>query len=145
MTASQDKILEKWGAILDGQIKALELDHQNHWAPISASYTCGVDPCYKGEDFSSLFPIVMRVNAQTIGLDLVNVQPLGGLSNEELERIKGEVIQENRDRAIDSVLDDQEFKPMKVEEHPDYNIGAPKGQSFYLDYKYNSGTASNEI
>lgn len=37
------------------------------------------------------------------------------------EKIKNEVIQENRDRAIDSLLEDKEYLPMKVEDHPDYN------------------------
>lgn len=37
------------------------------------------------------------------------------------EKIKNEVIQENRDRAIDSLLEDKEYQPMRIEDHPDYN------------------------
>jgi hypothetical protein len=140
MTASIDKekIFEKWKSILDPNIGQLD-----HWAPIQSDYVLGIDPALgtSSSEFPSLFPIVRRVAAKTIGLDLVNVQPISGNSREELERIKGEVTQENRDRAIDSLLEGGEFTPMKVEEHPDYNSG-PKGQLFYLDYKYNSGTFS---
>jgi hypothetical protein len=32
----------------------------------------------------------------------------------------GEVSQENRDRAINSILEDKEFNPMRIDEHPDY-------------------------
>jgi len=37
-----------------------------------------------------------------------------------IEKIKNEVIQENRDRSIDSILEGKEYQPMKVEDHPDY-------------------------
>lgn len=141
MTASYNK----WASILD---------LQTYETPITGSYTGSIDPfiegldsssvnVFKNNEFPSLLPISMKVAAQTIGLNLVNVQPLGGNSKEELERIKGEVTQENRDRSIDSLLEDKEFKPMKVEEHPDYNKG-PKMDLLYLDFKY-GGTSSNDI
>jgi hypothetical protein len=41
------------------------------------------------------------------------------------ERIKNEVLLENRDRAIDSILDNKEYIPMKIEEHPDYDSFVP--------------------
>ena len=40
--------------------------------------------------------------------------------SEEYERVLGEVVQENRDRAINSILEDKEFNPMRIDEHPDY-------------------------
>jgi hypothetical protein len=139
MTASiSENTIEKWKSILDpnGQL--------DHWAPISGSYACSIDPSIgTSSSFPSLLPLSMRIDSQTIGLNLVNVQPISGNSKEELERIKGEVMQENRDRAIDSVLDNKDFNPMKIEEHPDYNTG-PKGQLFYMDFKY-GGTSSNDI
>ncbi len=89
----------------------------------------------------SFFPISIKVAAQTIDLNLVSVSPMGGNSIDELERIKNEIIQENRDRKIDSLVDNKEFEEMKIEEHPDYNTG-PKPKLFYMDYVY-GGTPSN--
>ncbi len=87
-------------------------------------------------EFPSLLPIAIRVASQTVGSDLVSVSPLSsGLSDEELNRIKNEVIQENRDRKIDSVVNDEVFNEMKVEEHPDYKK-FPGGSLMYLDYHY---------
>ena len=56
-------------------------------------------------DFGShqnLLPIAMKVAAQTIGKDLVSVQPLQnpGISNEKLDEIMREVNRENRERKI---------------------------------------------
>jgi len=132
MTASYDKLLEKWAPILE---------QQNKWDPMVGSNSniyIGIDPAHN--DFPSLLPIAIKVAAHSIGTNLVNVKPLGGNSTEELERIKGEITQENRDRAINSILEDKDFKPMQIEEHPDYR-GYPKGQLFYMDYKY-GGTSS---
>lgn len=36
------------------------------------------------------------------------------------DRVVGEVNQENRDRALNSILNGGEYIPMKIEEHPDY-------------------------
>jgi hypothetical protein len=84
-----------------------------------------------------ILPLAMKIAARTIGNDLVTVQPLsspGGMSEKELERIKSEIKQKNRDNKIESLLEDKEFKEVKVEEHPDFNTS---GLLFYLDYKYN--------
>lgn len=89
------------------------------------------------DDTSSEFPIlpiVMRSAARTIGLDLVSVQPMDYTSEKELERIKNEVKQENRDRKVDSLIEGKEFEEMKVEEHSDYK--GPTGKLFYLEYQY---------
>lgn len=85
---------------------------------------------------SSLLPIAISVASQTVGSDLVSVSPLSiGLSDEELNRIKNEVIQENRDRKIDSVVNDEIFDEVKVEDHPDYKK-LPGGSLMYLDYRH---------
>lgn len=88
----------------------------------------------------SLLPIAMKVAAQTIGKDLIGVQPLPnpGISNEKLDEIKREVKRENRERKIDSIVDGEEFNEMKLEDHPEFS---PISNLFYLDYQY--GTQSN--
>lgn len=41
------------------------------------------------------------------------------------DRVISEVLQENRDRAISSILNNIEYTPMKIEDHPDY-LGTKK-------------------
>jgi hypothetical protein len=92
-------------------------------------------------EFPSILPMVKKLAAQTIGLDLVPVQPIGMNSEEELERIKNEVKKENRDRKIDSITENSDFKEMKIEEHPEFKSG-PKMDLLYLDFKYGSTSSS---
>lgn len=90
----------------------------------------------ENENENFLLPIVKNVFAKTISNDLIPVQPMGSMNSEELDRIKKEVKQENRDRKIESLIDDKEFNEMKVEDHPDYKDDTPKGTLYYLDFKY---------
>ena len=86
----------------------------------------------------NIFPMVKRIVAQTIGQDLVSVVPIGG-NGVILEEIKKEISQINRDRKIESLINDAEFKEMNISEHPDYEKaikGSPKPSLFYLDFKY---------
>ena len=90
----------------------------------------------------SLFPVAMKIVSQTIGQDLVSVQPMNGpsgMSKEEKERIESEIKQNNRDGKIDSLIEETEYKEEKLEQHPDYKHGGG-GQLFYMDYTYNSPT-----
>ena len=98
------------------------------------------------EDFPTLLPMAMKVSAQTIGTDLVSVAPIGGgNSGTEMESIRQDIKIENRDRKIESIVEDKEFEEMKVEDHPDYiKPKGPLGQLFYLDFQY-GGTESNTI
>ena len=91
-------------------------------------------------DYGSLLPIAMRVAAQTIGQDLVSVQPMGGgNSGDEMKKIKQEVKIENRDRKIDALVEGKEFNEMKPEDHPDYKeYNGPSAKLFYMDYVYGS-------
>jgi hypothetical protein len=60
-----------------------------------------------------MFPIVMNISARTIAMDLIPVTPMsepGYNSDEELEKIKGEVKSINRDNKIDSILHDGNIK-----------------------------------
>ena len=93
------------------------------------------------------FPIAIRVAAQTVGHDLVSVVPIGGGATlEEINNIKNRLKSENRDGKLDSVLEDKEFNEKKLEEDQEYrdlmDKGTPKGNLFYMDYKYGS-TESN--
>lgn len=95
-------------------------------------------------DKNVLLPIARRVVAQTIGLDLVSVSPMGGgNTSEEIKKIREDIKSENRDRKINSVIEDKDFEEMKTEDHPDYiKPKGPSGQLFYMDYIYGS-TNSN--
>ena len=84
-------------------------------------------------NFPSMMPMAMKVAAHTVGLDLVSVSPLPDPSKNENDRIKKEVIAENRDRKIDSLTDNKEYQEMKMEDHPDYK-GTYGG--YYIDFKY---------
>ena len=130
MTQSNKKIIsDKWrdSGILSGiDTKSIDEVYSHN------------SPDLKDSDLKdfSLLPIAIRVASQTVGLDLVSVNPLStGLSDDELNKIKNEVIQENRDRKINSVVNDEAFDEMKVEEHPDYKK-YPGGSLMYLDYHY---------
>ena len=88
----------------------------------------------------SLFPVAMKIAVQTIGQDLVSVQPMtgpGGMSKEEKERIEAEIKQKNRDGKIDSLIEGTEYKEERLEGHPDYKPGSG-GQLFYMDYTYST-------
>lgn len=89
---------------------------------------------------SILFPLAKQIIASTIGQNLVNVQPIDGMDIETRKRITAEVKAENRERKIDSILEEKPFKEMKIEEHPDYK-GGFSADMLYLDFKY--GTASS--
>jgi hypothetical protein len=82
-----------------------------------------------------MFPIAMKIAARTIAMDIIPVTPMSKPnynSNEELDKIKGEIKSINRDNKIDSVLLDKEYKEMDIKEHSDY-----KGEVIlYTDYVY---------
>ena len=94
------------------------------------------------DEFPSLLPIAMKISAQTIGLDLVPVQPMtgpGGMSQKERERIEAEVKGENRDGKIDALIEGKDFKEMKPEDHPDWK----QGNLYYMDYTYDGDSTKN--
>lgn len=131
-----EEIKRKWAPILSNiGLTGSQLDNIAQLSEYNLNAT--IDETKLEEDqFPSILPTVMRVAAQTIGKDLVDVAPIGGMTREETERIRNEVKIENRERKIESVVDDKEYKEMKVEDHPDYKVRNPSGSLFYLDYKY---------
>lgn len=73
------------------------------------------------DGFKSILPIAMKVVVSTIGKDLVTVQPLGGgNSYDENQKINAEIKSENRDRKLNSILENATYDEMKREEHTDY-------------------------
>ena len=129
----KDKLMKKWAPILDSMGVT---GSKSNWMAEYAQYHQDKESkieentlATENGSFPSMLPIAMRVASQTIGQNLVSVQPMEFTNEEELERIKNEVKQENRDRKIDSLVEGGQFEEMKVEEHPDYKTG-PKPQLF---------------
>jgi hypothetical protein len=82
------------------------------------------------------FPIARKIAANTIGFDLVSVAPMSTPSmtfGSDNSKIISEVKSINRDRVIDSIVEDVEYSPMKFEDHPDYKPGSGL---YYIDFKY---------
>ena len=134
---NKEDLMKKWAPILGSMgMSGSQLDKLSQLAENQSNHIEET----KSEDFPSLLPIAMKISAQTIGMDLVSVQPMagpGGMSQEERERIEAEIKQKNRDGKIDSLIEGTEYKEEKVEQHPDYKPGSG-GQLFYMDYTYGS-------
>lgn len=107
------------------------------WAGVFGSQS-GNPEMESGDFKSDLLPMAMKIAAKTVGLDLVSVQPMDyGMTEEERKRIESEIIEENREGKIDSIVDGKVFVEKKVEEHPDYRPG-PRANLMYLDFKYDN-------
>lgn len=143
---SKEETMKKWAPILERMgMTGSKADWMSEYAEMHSKNETTLSNTTT-EDFQTLLPIAMKVSAQTIGTDLVSVAPIGGgNSGSEMESIRQDVKIENRDRKIESIVEDKEFEEMKVEDHPDYiKPKGPSGQLFYLDFIY-GGTESNTI
>ena len=143
---SKEDTIKKWTPILESMgMTGSKADWMSEYAEMHSKNETTLSNT-NTEDFSTLLPMAMKVSAQTIGTDLVTVAPIGGgNSGPEMESIRQDVKIENRDRKIESIVEDKEFEEMKVEDHPDYiKPKGPSGQLFYMDFKY-GGTESNTI
>lgn len=132
----KEKLMKKWAPLLESQDSKAKWGHN----PINND-TLGntkVSDLNSNSFDNIAFPLVRQIAAQTIGMNLVNVQPMDMGPSEE---VKSEVKSINRERKIESITDDKEFEEMKIEDHPDYR-GFPKGKLFYMDFKYGV-TSSN--
>jgi hypothetical protein len=91
--------------------------------------------------FPTLLPLVQKVYGDNV------------------EKIKQDVLEENRDRKINSIENDSDYIPMTKEEHPDFKksnsnitIGSnlvsvqpmsmPKSMLYYIDFKYEKDRVS---
>ena len=140
---SKEDTIKKWAPILESMgMTGSKADWMSEYAEMHSKNETTLSNTTT-EDFQTLLPIAMKVSAQTIGTDLVSVAPIGGgNSGTEMESIRQDVKIENRDRKIESIVEDKEFEEMKVEDHPDYRKSkGPSGQLFYMDFKY--GTQSD--
>jgi hypothetical protein len=135
---NKEELMKKWAPILGSMgMTGSQLDNLSQLVENQSNQILEET---KTEEFSSLFPVAMKITTQTIGQDLVSVQPMtepGGISKEERERIEAEIKQENRDSKIDALVEGTEYNEKKVEEHPDYKPGSG-GQLFYMNYTYAS-------
>ena len=150
---NKEDIMKKWAPILDSMgITGSKADWMSQYANAhldnETQRNNKIEQILESNtdnEFPSLLPIAMKISAQTIGLDLVGVQPMtgpGGMSQEERERIEAEVKGENRDGKIDALIEGKEYTEKKVEDHPDYKSGG--SQLFYLDYTYGDNSGKEE-
>ena len=143
---NKEDVLKKWAPILDNMgITGSQANWMSEYVEIHSKNETTISNTTT-EDFQNLLPVAMKISAQTVGLDLVGVNPIGGgNSGDEIRKIREDIKAENRDRKIDSLIEDKEFEEMKIEDHPDYKEGElPSSQLFYFDFKY-GGTESNTI
>jgi hypothetical protein len=123
----------------------------NMWkdTTIYGSTTGSLSSLQSKEDFPSLLPVAMKIAAKTIGLDLVSVQPIGGGDPKLLEAAKNKVKSVNRERQMDSIIeDDKPFEPLKIEdteEYKEYNkYSGPKMGLLYIDFQYGTTSSTNK-
>ncbi len=144
-----EDIMKKWAPILErAGLTGSKAQWMSEYAEMHSNNeveknTLSTDKT--SNDFPSIFPMSKKIVAQTIGLDLVSVQPMnspGGTSEETMERIKAEVKAENRQRKIDNILEGEEYKEMDITEHEDYN--GPTGGLLYMDFVYGGSTQSSK-
>ena len=146
---NKEDLMKKWAPILNNiGVTGSKADWMAEYTELHSNTkieenTTSTDDTF---NFPNILPMARKVAAQTIGLDLVSVQPLAspsGTSEEEMERIKNEVKAENRDRVIESLIEDKEYKEMDITEHPDYK--GPVVNLFYLDYSYGGGSTQSNV
>lgn len=129
-------LLNKWSSILGSVgLTGSQLENLSELAENQSNQILNQNT--EVSEFPTILPMAMKVAAQTIGQNLVTVNPMPhpGMSQEEIDRINNEIKKENRDGKIDSIVEGKDYKELKPEEHPDWNPG-PVGSLFYLDYKY---------
>lgn len=83
-----------------------------------------------------ILPMAMRVASQTIGNNLVSVQPLNSITSEKLNEIKSRTQIKNRDSKIDSIINNTHHIDLSIHDDEEYKLSMPGSQLFYLDYTY---------
>jgi hypothetical protein len=145
------KNFRKWAPLLKkcGVKDKSKLDWLSQYAEHHSAFNSIMPISSSTEEFPSLLPIAMRVAATTIGLDLVATKPMGG----DYDLIKkAEIIVKatNRERKIDSVVDDIKYEPLDIKDTDEYKEyqsqgGGPKAELFYIDFKYDDKLPVKEI
>jgi hypothetical protein len=147
---SQKKNLDKWQAVLGTTTSSDKLNWMTEYAEHHKLYdsaTSSLSSLQPKEEFPSLLPLAMKVSAKTIGLDLVSVNPIGGGDPKLLEAAKSKVKATNRERQMDSILEeDKPFEPLKIEDTEEYKeyskYSGPKMDLLYIDYQYNNSNTN---
>ena len=95
-----------------------------------------------------LLPIAMKVAAQTIGMDLVSVQPLSAPISSAPELNEEKYLNERRKQILDDILDGEDIDFDDIDKVKETNFDEldkmkddfMEGGSglFFLDFKYNS-------
>ena len=130
---SNEDLIKKWSAILGPMgVTGSQADNLSQLVENQSNHI--LEENTKTSEFATLLPTAMKIAAQTIGQNLVSVQPLL-MSQEEIDRINAEIKKENRDGKIDAIVEGKDYKELKPEEHPDWKPG-PVGNLFYFDYQY---------
>lgn len=87
-----------------------------------------------------IFPTTIKIAAKSISLDMLSGH------EEEINELKREIRQKNRQSKLDSLLNGKEYVERKLENDPKYieymkdcvkPLSNPCGELFYIDYKYN--------
>ena len=149
---SQKKNLDKWQAVLGTTTSNDKLNWMTEYAEHHKLYdsaTSSLSSLQPKEEFPSLLPLAMKVSAKTIGLDLVSVNPIGGGDPKLLEAAKSKVKATNRERQMDSILEeDKPFEPLKIEDTEEYKeyskYSGPKMDLLYIDYQYGTTSSTNK-
>ena len=137
----KQKTLDKWEPLLDKlDISEDRKSWISQYAELQENNSIyGMNATQSSNSFQTIIsPIVTRIAAQTIFFG----------DSKLLEEAKKEVVAENRDRHIDSILNDADYVPVVLEETNKYKeyrksglltvqpMSAPTGMLFYLDYVY---------
>lgn len=147
--------VNKWAAVL-GTASNDKLDWMTQYAAahsanesIGGHTLWGSQTATQSSNLPSLFPVAVRVAAQTIGQNLVSVKPMSWADEALLEKAKKKVTAVNRERQIDDILDDKPYEPLKLEDTDEYKeykktiVGGPKMDLLYIDFQYGNATVSN--
>lgn len=147
--SSKEEALKKWAPIIESMgVTGSKADWMSQYVEMHSinENNTQIQPSVfdQTSNFPSILPVAKRIFAKTVGLDLVAVQPIGGgNSSEQLKEIRDDIKIENRDRVIESIIDNKDYKEMTIEEHPDYiKPSGPSAQLFYMDYTYGGATSS---
>jgi len=138
-TPSKKDIMKKWSNILGSMgMTGSQLDNLSQLVENQSNQILEET---KTEEFSSLFPVAMKIATKTISMDLCFA------SKEEIDDVKSRVQSENRDGKIESIVEGGGFTEKKLEDDEEYKelmkkgvtpMSAPSSQLFYLDFKYES-------
>jgi len=143
---SRKQALEKWAPMLKncGVKDKSKLDWLSQYANCHSEFE-GYDVAMTSsvpDKFPSLLPIAMKCAATTIGLDLVAVKPMGGGDYDLIKKAEVIVKATNRERKIDSIVDDIKYEPLDIKDTNEYKEyesqggAGPKMDLLYIDFKY---------